>query len=147
MTEFARIEAPMSMFSDQELAGLFAATTLWHAHGIEGLSILVACMARSEAERRHWNRQHPHEPPKEAGYGDIRLSDWSDKDVADALVFCWGFADTNNIKLGELVDALGETFVTIAGERLRASHDPRNATGFEERCREREGNRNDPEAN
>lgn len=132
-SEFTRVEIPMSMFSDDELSGLLVALTIWHQQGFEALAILTNAMVQSEGERRQHNRTHP-ESIEDAGYGCIRPSDWSDRDIAQSLLLCWGFSEhTRNPKLGESVDALGNVFVAIAAERLQASGDPRNATGFEQR--------------
>lgn len=139
MTEFVDVQIPMSMFSDAEILGLYSAAMQWRTK-LEALPFLVANMCQHEAARRDHNRTHP-ESIEDAGHGHIRPSDWSDIDIADAIIFCWGFSEyTQEPKIGELVDELGRVFVTIAADRLRASVDPRNAMSFEERAILREMN-------
>lgn len=132
MSEFLQIPIPMSMFTGPELIGLGAVPDLWHPHA-PALAILTFHMVTAEMDRRNYNRDNP-DAIREAGYGRIRPSDWSDKDIADSLLFCWGFTEhTRDPKLGEFLDAMGNVFVEIAADRLRNSPDPRNASSFEER--------------
>jgi hypothetical protein len=138
MSEFMKIECPLSMFSDNDLVVLSAAVQMWHSHGFEAIAILTDCMVQSEIQRRQHNRTHP-EAVQPAAYGRIRLDDWSDADVAASLAFIWGFSATANPKLGELVDAIGDAFIEVACDRLRSSSDPRNATSFEERNKPQDG--------
>lgn len=147
MTEFQTIGCPLSMFTQVELAALNLAAEDHFKAGAEGFAYLLGQMAEFEMDRRAWNLAHPG-AERSAVNGRIRLSHWSDADIADALIVCWGMSEhTAHPKLGELFDELGNTFATIAADRLRNSGDPKNATGFADRNGLTEGPRVNPEAN
>ena len=144
--EFRTIEVPMSMFTDLDLVALNKAAEQYFDAGIIALAFLVGQLAEHEGARKMWNRANP-DNQRPAGHIKIRPKDWSDRDVADAMVACWGLAEhTRNAKAGELFDSLGDAFVEIAADRLRDSGDPRNDVTFTERNKQKESP-HDPSSN
>ena len=142
--EAITIETPLTTFPDEQLAGLFVATTLWHPHA-EAFAICIAKAIHLEGQRRQHNRTHP-ASRQEAGYFVINFALWSDKDVADALLLTTVFTyQIEHPQFGEFIDEVAKVIAQVATMRLCGSSDPRNALSFEQRYKE--GSRYDPEAN
>lgn len=137
----------LSRLSDPELTGVFAVGKLWF-DAAPALSVSLAGNLSDELSRRVRNVSAGDHPPHGPKPLDLHFGQWSDRDVSDALrlvtVFSYVATDA---KVGELIDHLVATIAEVAGQRLAASGDPRNAVHFIERLQAEETKRNDPETN
>ena len=137
----------LSRFADPELTGIFAVARLWF-ESAPALSISLGGCLSDELSRRVWNVSASDQSPREPELLDLHFSQWSDRDVSDAvrLLTVVSYILTA-AKIGELIDHLMATLAEIAGERLAASSDPRNAVHYCERLQAEEGQRHDPSTN
>ncbi len=152
MTERQRYPATkpfyFSQFSDAELTAIYQSGKSW-MNAAPALSTEIGAAVHDETERRFWlvtNPDTPKEPEPLAPHFDC----WSDRDVGDALrlVTVMSYA-VSSVSFGEMIDYLAAVLAEIAGERLGASGDDRNAVHFLERNLpdSQEGKRHDPETN
>lgn len=135
-------------FSDAELTAIYQSGKAW-LDAAPALSTEIGSAIHNEIERRFWNVTDP-ASPKEPAPLALHFDRWSDRDVGDALRLVTVLSYVaSHAQFGEMVDYLATVLAEIAGERLRASGDARNAVHFVERNLpdSMEGNRHDPETN
>ncbi len=119
-------------FSDAELTAIYQSGKSW-MNAAPGLSTEIGSAIHNETERRFWGVTDP-ATPKEPEPLALHFDRWSDRDVGDALrlVTVMSYV-VSSVSFGELVDYLAAVLAEIAGERLVASGDDRNAVHFLER--------------
>ena len=133
-------------FSDAELTAIYQSGKAW-LDAAPALSTEIGAAVHDEIERRFWNVTDP-ASPKEPAPLALHFDRWSDRDVGDGLRLVTVLSYVaSHAQFGELVDYLAAQLAEIAGERLAASSDDRNAVHFVERLQVEEGKCHDPEAN
>ena len=138
-------EVPMSMFSELELVAINKAAENYFNAGHEAIAFMLGQMSEREVLRRATNREdHGNQMPVVPW--QINANQWSDNDIARAVLVCWGIGEhTRDAKMGELIDVLGEVFVQIAAERLMTSGDARNAIPFSQRNKRKDPGYDSPD--
>lgn len=134
-------------FSDAELTAIYQSGKSW-LDAAPALSTEIGSAIHNEIERRFWNVTDP-ASPKEPAPLSLHFDRWSDRDVGDALRLTTVMSYVvSSVSFGEMIDYLATILAEIAGERLRASSDARNAVHFCERNlpRQEDGHAN-PETN
>lgn len=133
-------------FSDAELTAIYQSGKAWLT-AAPALSTEIGAAVHDETERRFWNVTDP-DSPKEPAPLSLHFDRWSDRDVGDALrlVTVMSYV-VSSVSFGELIDYVAAVLAEIAGERLGASGDARNAVHFVERLQAEEGKCHDPETN
>ena len=136
-------------FSDSDLTAIYQSGKAW-LDAAPALSTEIGSAVHDEIERRFWLVTNP-DTPKEPAPLALHFDRWSDRDVGDALrlVTVMSYV-VSSVSFGELVDYLAAVLAEIAGQRLGASGDDRNAVHFLERNLpdSQEGTANaNPEAN
>ena len=137
-----------SQFSDAELTAIYQSGKAW-LDAAPALSTEIGSAIHDEIERRFWNVTDP-ASPKEPEPLSLHFDRWSDRDVGDALRLVTVMSYViSSVSFGELIDYLATILAELAGERLRASGDARNAVHFLERNLpdSKEDKCHDPEAN
>lgn len=151
MTERQRYEPGqpfyLSRLTDPELTAMFMVTRQWF-DACPALSVSLGGNLNDELSRRVRNVSFPAKAPSGPEPLDLHFDQWSDRDVSDAVrLLTVASYILTDAKVGELIDHLVASMAEVAGERLAASGDPRNAVHFCERLQVEEGNRHDPETN
>ena len=134
-------------FSDAELTAIYQSGKSW-LDAAPALSVELGSAIHDEIERRFWNVTDP-ASPKEPAPLSLHFERWSDRDVGDALRLTTVLSYVaSHAQFGEMIDYLAAVLAEIAGERLRASGDERNAVHFLERnlSQQEDGHAN-PETN
>lgn len=135
-----------SQFSDAELTAIFQSGKSWLT-AAPALSTEIGAAVHDETERRFWLVTNP-DTPKEPAPLSLHFDRWSDRDVGDALRLVTVLSYVvSHAQFGEMIDYVAAVLAEIAGERLAASSDDRNAVHFVERLQVEEGKCHDPEAN
>ena len=144
-SQTAHVSFPLSMLSDDQLAGFFSvAVTVW-SQLAEALSFCSGTILRDEAVRRDGNRVAGRNDAEPADGFAVDFELWSDKDLADALAVLKETSySVQHAQFGEFVDEWIKAITLAVAYRLRNSTDARNSVSFLNRIGASNAN---PEAN
>ena len=127
----AHVSFPLSMLTDDQIAGFFSVATIAWTQFAEALAYCSATILRVEVMRRQDNR--------DVGRNDVEPADgfvvdfglWSDKDLADALAVVTETSyGIQHAQFGEFVDEWTKAITLAVAYRLRNSADARNSVPF-----------------